>query len=286
MQQEDAHRSTPQQSGQPAHDRAGQCHAEPERDSQPDRHPERERAADKAQVAVGEQILGIASGVGDVLAAEHPADVRMVQPAQPLRATPAHGPCGTVRVAGMVGEAVVLAVRGDPVDQGALHRHRAQHGQQRSHRACGLEAAVGEQPVEAHRDAEPGERVGDREDIRSCQCGLPPHASHPPNASAAGGTAKKIHRATRSDVSSSIGTISAAAPRNALLSSRERHPRCPPPSPLRPQEQGAHSRLPLLQQLHANRQDNERAYTPDIRACLEANQGRPRGARRDIRRPP
>jgi hypothetical protein len=46
------------------------------------------------------------------------------------------------------------------------------------------------------------------------------------------------------------------------------------------------NRLPLLMQLHANRQDNERAYTTDIRAWLEANHGRPRGARRDIRRPP
>jgi hypothetical protein len=37
-----------------------------------DRHPQRERAADEAQVAVGEQVLGVAVGVGHVLAAEHP----------------------------------------------------------------------------------------------------------------------------------------------------------------------------------------------------------------------
>ena len=63
----------------------------------------------------------------------------------------------------MVGEAVVLAVGGGPFDHRPLDGHRAEHGEQRSHRARGLEAAVGEQPVIADGDAEPGEHVGDRE---------------------------------------------------------------------------------------------------------------------------
>ena len=42
------------------------------------------------------------------------------------------------------------------------------------------------------------------------------------------------------------------------------------------------NRLLMLMQLHANRQDDARAYTTDIRAWLEANHGRPRAARRAI----
>ncbi len=42
------------------------------------------------------------------------------------------------------------------------------------------------------------------------------------------------------------------------------------------------NRLLLLMQLHANRQDDERAYAKDIRAWLEANDGRPRLGRRAI----
>jgi len=53
MQEEHAHRSAPQQTGQPAHDRAGQCHAEAEGNRQAGHHPQREGAADEAQVAVG-----------------------------------------------------------------------------------------------------------------------------------------------------------------------------------------------------------------------------------------
>jgi hypothetical protein len=38
----------------------------------------------------------------------------------------------------------------------------------------------------------------------------------------------------------------------------------------------------MLMQLHANRQDDERVYATAIRAWLEANHGRPRGARRAV----
>jgi hypothetical protein len=42
------------------------------------------------------------------------------------------------------------------------------------------------------------------------------------------------------------------------------------------------NRLLMLMQLHANRQDDERAYVRHIRDCLEANHGRPSIARRAI----
>ena len=42
------------------------------------------------------------------------------------------------------------------------------------------------------------------------------------------------------------------------------------------------NRLLMLMQLHANRQDEIRAYTTDIRAWLEANYGRAPAARRVI----
>ena len=130
---------------------------------EPHHDPERERAADEAQVRVGEQVLGVARGVGHVLAAQHPAHMRVPESAD--RAAPSR--CivrvGAVRVAGLVGEAVVLAVGGHPFGQWPLDGHRAKHREQRPHRARGLEAAVSKQSVIADGDAQPGEGVEDRE---------------------------------------------------------------------------------------------------------------------------
>jgi hypothetical protein len=42
------------------------------------------------------------------------------------------------------------------------------------------------------------------------------------------------------------------------------------------------NRMLMLMQLHANRQDDVHAYVRNIRACLEANQGRPSLARRAV----
>jgi hypothetical protein len=42
------------------------------------------------------------------------------------------------------------------------------------------------------------------------------------------------------------------------------------------------NRMLMLMQLHANRQDDERAYVRHIRDCLESNQGRPTVVRRAI----
>jgi hypothetical protein len=44
----------------------------------------------------------------------------------------------------------------------------------------------------------------------------------------------------------------------------------------------AFNRMPVLMQLHANRQDDERACVRHIREILEADQGRPSIARRAI----
>ena len=133
MQKEDPYRSTPQQSREAAHDRAGQRYAEAERNGQPDQHPERERPADEAQVAVGEQVLRVAGGVRYVLATQHPADMRMPESAQRTSPPRRMIDMRTVRVTGVVGEAVVLAMGGDPLEHRPLDRHRPEHRQQGAH---------------------------------------------------------------------------------------------------------------------------------------------------------
>ena len=59
--------------------------------------------------------------------------MRVAEPAQRTAPSRRMVDVGAVRVAGLVGEAVVLAMGGDPLDHRALDRHRAQHGQQRPH---------------------------------------------------------------------------------------------------------------------------------------------------------
>ena len=105
VEQEDAHGSAPQEAGEPADERAGQREAESRTGGQAHHHPERERTADEAQVAIGEQVLGVAAGVWLVLAADHPAHVRVAESAQ--RAAPSGRivRVWAVRVAGLVGEA-------------------------------------------------------------------------------------------------------------------------------------------------------------------------------------
>lgn len=76
MKEEDSDGPAPQQAGEPSLDGSGQGDAEAERQGEPDRHPGREGAAAEAQVTVGEQILGVAAGIGPVLAAKHPDGLR------------------------------------------------------------------------------------------------------------------------------------------------------------------------------------------------------------------
>ena len=83
----------------------------------------------------------------------------------PQRATPArrHVCVRAVRVAGLVGETMVLAMGRDPLDHRPLDRHRAEHREHGAHRAARLEAAMGEQPVVADGDAQPRQEVHDRQ---------------------------------------------------------------------------------------------------------------------------
>ena len=128
---------------------------------QAEREPDDEGPADEADDRVGEQVGGVVLGARAVDAAEGPADVGMDQPAD--RAAPAGSVTDVraVRVALLVGEAVVHPVGGDPLDHRPLDRGRAEDREDGADRLAGLEAPVGEQAVVADRDAEAGEEVGD-----------------------------------------------------------------------------------------------------------------------------
>ena len=71
--------------------------------------------------------------------------------------------CGLCGIAVDVGELVVLAMRRHPVDHRALGRGRSERRERRSREAVALEAAVGQEPVEAdgypgpHRHVEEGQ---------------------------------------------------------------------------------------------------------------------------------
>jgi hypothetical protein len=71
---------------------------------------------------------------------------------------------GAVRVALFVGERVVLAVVGNPVDHRSLQGHRAQHGERVAQPRPRLKGAVGEEAVEADGHANRGQHVHDGED--------------------------------------------------------------------------------------------------------------------------
>ena len=81
------------------------------------------------------------------------------RPAQTPRTPLAVADVRAVGVALFVGVGVVLAVVGDPGDDRALHRHRAEHREGVFERLRGLEGAMGEQAVEADRDPDRGERT-------------------------------------------------------------------------------------------------------------------------------
>ena len=87
------------------------------------------------------------------MGAEQPPHMRVPQARHHSPQARAVAGVGAMGVALLVGERVVLAVVGHPVDHRPLQRHRAQHGERVAQRVVGLEGAVGEQAVEAHRDA-------------------------------------------------------------------------------------------------------------------------------------
>ena len=159
VQQEDPHQAAPEQADQAAAEAAGGGVADRERDRQPQSHPAREQAADPAHQRVRHQVARVTLGLGPAGGREQPAHVGVPQAGQRPAQAPAGAHVRAVRVALLVGERVVLAVVGDPVDHRPLHRHRAQHGEHGPDPADGLERAVGEQAVEAHRHAQPGGHV-------------------------------------------------------------------------------------------------------------------------------
>ena len=98
--------------------------------ARPSEHPQHEGAVDEAHDRVGEQVLRVALLLGELVAEEDPADVRVEEAAQRPAPAAAVADVGAVRIARLVGEGVVPAVVGDPLDHRALQRHRAQRGQQ------------------------------------------------------------------------------------------------------------------------------------------------------------
>src|SRR5215213_8921979 len=175
VQQEHAHEARPHERRQ-ARDgvTAGEREAEHERDRESEQRPDREQRVDLAHQRVLAQIGREAPRRG-ALAVEQPAHVRVPQAAQHAAPAGRAMRVRAVRIALLVGECVVLAVIGHPVDDRALDRHRAEDPERRPQPRLGLERTVREQAVEPDRDAEADERVHDRED-REVEAGpAPPH---------------------------------------------------------------------------------------------------------------
>ena len=164
---------------------AGERDAEPERRRESGDHPQHERVVDEPDPRVREQVLGVAALVGDLHVAEHPPEMGVDEPvdrAAPARAVP---DVRAVRVAVDVGELVVLAMGRDPVDHRPFGGRRSERGERRPREPVALEAAVGQQPVEA--DGYPGpdrhvEQSQDQEVLPVQEVAGPaePHADTPP----------------------------------------------------------------------------------------------------------
>jgi hypothetical protein len=126
-------------------------------------------------VRAGQQVGGEALDVGRARA-EEPPHVRVDEAAQATARPRALEP-GRVGIAVAVGERVVTPMVGDPTDEPALDRQRTGDGEPGLERNVGLEAAVGEQPVEAHGDTEPGDDVerGGEDEVTGAHA-VPPEA--------------------------------------------------------------------------------------------------------------
>ena len=127
------------------------------RQGEAEERPEDEQPAGGDQAAVLQQVGGVPLGVG-LPAVEQPAQVGVEHALDQRAGVVAVAP-RRVRVALAVGEGVVPAVVGDPLDDGALDRHAADRGQRQPQRPDRLERAVREVPVVADRHAEQREEV-------------------------------------------------------------------------------------------------------------------------------
>ena len=113
----------------------------------------------KRMPAVLVEVRRVLLPVGAPVLGEQPAGVRVPEAAQHAADAVAVADVRAVRVALDVGVGVVLAVVGDPGDHRALHRHRAEEGEEILGRLVGPEGAVGQQAVVADRDAGGGDQV-------------------------------------------------------------------------------------------------------------------------------
>ena len=159
--EEDAHEAAPDVAADGAlHGEPVQHVAQDGREQQRDQDKPREALADLPHDGVLVEILGVALPVGLALGLGQPARVSVPEAAQ----AGAVADVGRVRVALLIGVRVVLAVVGDPVEHGALHRQRAGDGERVAQPSLRLEGAVGQHPVEADRDPAGRHEVHRRED--------------------------------------------------------------------------------------------------------------------------
>ena len=174
------------------------AYAEPERQRQPEHRPEDEGAVDEADDRVGDQVGRVALFFGRLIAEEDPADVGVEEAADRTDGAAAMADVGAVGVALGVGEAVVAAVVGDPLDHRALERHRAKHRPEQAHRRAGFEGAMGEEAMKADRDpeAERDQRCEEDQDVLPDQ--RPPQDCQIATAISASGTTVTARLATRS----------------------------------------------------------------------------------------
>ena len=131
VEDEDADEAAPEQAGEAAKSGAADHPAEEEGKQQAADRPVDEGAVDPADDRVLEQVGREALLVAALGVDEEPAHVGVEEAAQGAAPAVAVVDVGAVRVALLVGEGVVLAVVGDPGDDRALDRRRAEDRQQR-----------------------------------------------------------------------------------------------------------------------------------------------------------
>ena len=172
----------------PACDRAADQVADREREPEGEHHPQQVGPVDQAEQAVVVDVPAVVAALLHAEVREEPADVRVDEAAQRAERAVAVADVRRVRIAGLVGHGVVLAVVGDPLGERALHRHAAEDGEGRLERRPGLEAAVREVAVEADRRSERAEDVeaGEQREVEPVEARRPRGVPSPRAARAAG----------------------------------------------------------------------------------------------------
>ncbi len=122
MHEEDPHEARPQQRLQAGGRCAAPGEARDERDRERPRHEQREGAVEPAHHRVARQVGAVAALLGLPVGLEQPADVCMPQAAHDAAEAGGLTDVGRMRIALLVGEGVVLAVVGDPVEHRPLDR--------------------------------------------------------------------------------------------------------------------------------------------------------------------